>query len=272
MRRCRGRARIQEMNMPAKKHLNSLKQFIKAKLTDSVVQIEPTRRCNFNCTHCNHKDNDGNIDTETYKRILSAHSKCKIVKLQGLGEPLLHPNIQLLINIAKEMNHEVMIITNGSLPYVENVDHYVFSLETMDPAVYETIGKKNHSRVIENIRFAASRQKISINCVQCSNNTPHDVSAVRRFAKEIGAGIWITPQEVWVDPLHSDHADQMENAKLAWKIHGIDPLYRKYRVCNWGVSEFYYDYTGASHPCCIRMTDEYRQAGPSEEVCRSCPL
>ena len=185
---------------------------------------------------------------------------------------MLHPNIIELINIAKEMRHEVMIITNGSLPFVENVDHYVFSLETMDPVVYESIGKKKLSKVIQNIKFAASRQKIAINCVQCSNNTPHDVSAVRQFAKEIGADIWITPQEVWVDPLHKDHAGLIEDARLAWTIHGIDPSYRKYRVCNWGVSEFYYDYTGAGHPCCIRMTDEYRNTGPCEKICSSCPL
>ncbi len=252
--------------------INKIKQFGKAILTDSTVQIEPTRRCNFNCMHCNHKSNDGDITTDIYEGILRRHGKCKLVKLQGLGEPLLHPNIQQLIDIAKEHRHRVMIITNGSFSYVENVDHYVFSLETMNPEVFESIGKKDLPRVIENIKSAASRQKVSINCVQCSSNAPMDVLAVKKFAEEIGADLWITPQEVWVDPLHEDHAFQVENARRAWQTHGISPRYRKYKVCNWGVSEFYYDYTGAGHPCCIRMTDEYRNSRPCPEVCGSCSL
>lgn len=252
--------------------LKRAKQFIKHVLTDSVVQIEPTRRCNFNCLHCTHKENDGYIDIEIYKKILVEHRKCKIVKLQGLGEPLLHPDIQQLINIAKDLKHKVMIITNGSLPYVHNVDHYVFSLETMNPDLFESIGKRNLSKVIENIRYAADRQKVSINCVQCYETTPKDLFEVQQFAKEIDADIWVTPQEVWVDPLHADHADQAEKAKHAWQIHGISPDYKKYRVCNWGVSEFYYDFTGATHPCCIRMTDEYKNTKPCQEICRQCPL
>jgi molybdenum cofactor biosynthesis enzyme MoaA len=192
--------------------------------------------------------------------------------LQGLGEPLLHPNIQELVNIAKEHGHQVMVITNGSMPYIHNVDHYVFSLETMSPEVFKSIGKTNHSKVIENIRYAASLQRITINCVQCFQNSPEDVSDVKAFAKELKADIWITPQEVWVDPSHPDYANQVKITKLAWQIHGISPDYKKYRVCNWGVSEFYYDYTGASHPCCIRMTDEYINAKPCTEICSNCPL
>jgi MoaA/NifB/PqqE/SkfB family radical SAM enzyme len=254
------------------KYLKTTKQYLKKVLTDTVVQIEPTRRCNFNCVHCTHKDNEGYIDIEVYRNILLNHSECKIVKLQGLGEPLLHPKIQDVIDIAKDLGHKVMIITNGSCHYVEHVDYYVFSLETMNPDIYEALGKRYLSKVIENIRYAASKQQVIINCVQCYKSNPKDVSDVKQFAKEIGADIWITPQEVWVDALHEDHAEQLEKTKLAWRIHGIKPDYKKYRVCNWGVGEYYYDYTGASHPCCIRMTDEYKNAKPSQDICSNCPL
>lgn len=258
--------------MPIKNSLLRIKQLGKKLLTDSVVQIEPTRRCNFNCLHCNHKENEGNLKLSVYRSILARHSACKIVKLQGLGEALLHPEIQTLIDIAKGLGHQVTIITNGSCRYVSNVDHYVFSLETMSAAVYEALGKRNLPRVLENIRYAASKQKVTINCVLCSDTTPQDVSEVKAFAKEIKADIWLTPQEVWVDPLHQDHDDQAERAKVARQIHGIAPGQKKYQVCVWGVSEFYYDYTGASHPCCIRMNDEYRNAQPCKAICESCPL
>lgn len=249
-----------------------LKQIAKRILTDSVVQIEPTRRCNFNCQHCNHKDSDGYLDLDTYKAILKKHADCRVVKLQGLGEPLLHPRIQDLIEIAKGNGHKVMIFTNGSCGYVSNVDYYVFSLETMSPKKYASLGKHNLPKVIENIRNVAARQKIFINCVQCSNTSPADVTEVKKFAREIEANLMLTPQEVWFDSQHPEYTTQVEQARLAWRIHGVDPRHKKYRVCNWGLSEFYYDYTGASHPCCIRMTDEYRNAKPSREICRSCPL
>lgn len=252
--------------------ITAAKQKLKSMLADSVVQVEPTRRCNFHCRHCTHRDNDGYLDLDVYRKILQRHTGCDVVKLQGLGEPLLHPRIQQLVDMAKEGGHRVMIITNGSLPHIRNVDHYVFSLETMTPAVFESIGKRDLPRVLANVRQAASLQRVTINCVQCSNNTPSDVAQVKAFAAELGADLWVTPQEVWVDPSHADHAAQVEDTRAAWRTHGIDPGYRKYRVCNWGVSEFYYDCTGTSHPCCIRMTDDYQGAAPCPKICRSCPL
>lgn len=250
----------------------TIKQLLKKLLTESVLQIEPTTRCNFNCLHCTHKGNGGDLSVDVYERLLDTHKRCRIVKLQGLGEPLLHPEIQTLIDMAKIRGHKVMVITNGTLRYVNNVDYYVFSLETMAPDVFESIGKKNLLKVLENISDAASRQKVIINCVQCVSTTPEDVAAVKHFAKSIGADIWITPQEVWVDTSHPEHAEQVENTKRAWQRHGISRDYKKYRVCNWGVSEFYYDYTGAPHPCCIRMTDDYRDKSPCAVICRCCPL
>ena len=252
--------------------ITGIKQLLKAMLTDSMLQIAPTRRCNFHCLHCTHRANEGYLDLDIYKEILARHHKVRMVKLQGLGEPLLHPRIQLLIDIAKDAGHKVMVITNGSLPYVNNVDEYVFSLETVDPTRFDAIGKHNLDRVLANIREAASRQHVSINCVQCSQTTPEDVAAVQAFAGEIGARVWLTPQEVWVDPSHPEHAAQVADTRRAWRIHGTRPDYLKYAVCNWGVSEFYYDYTGAPHPCCIRMTDEYRYVKPCKEICRNCPL
>lgn len=258
--------------MPIDGLLTQVKKVAKRILTPSVVQIEPTRRCNFHCAHCNHRQDTGTIDLATYEAILDRHRDCKIVKLQGLGEPLLHPEIQQLIDIAKGRGHQVMVITNGSQRFVNNVDHYVFSLETMDPQLYQAIGKDNLAKVLENIRYVAARQKVTINCVQCSATIPADVSSVQAFARELGAGLWVTPQEVWVDPAHADHAAQEQSARLAWKIHGTPDGHRKYRACTWGLNEFYYDWTGAPHPCCIRMTDEYRGQAPNQAVCRRCPL
>ena len=250
----------------------TLKRYIKRMLTDSLVQIEPTRRCNFNCVHCTHKNETGCIDIETYRQLLIKHHDAKVVKLQGLGEPLLHPQIQLLIDMAKEFGHKVMIITNGSFPFVYRVDQYVFSLETMRAAVFESLGKGDLAKVLKNIRDAAVRQKVTLNCVQNSLTTPEDVCDVKNFASEIGADIWITPQEVWVHSDHEKHAEDVHATMLAWRSHGIKKNYRKYRACMWGISEFYYDYTGTAHPCCIRMTDEYKGKSPCKWICEGCPL
>lgn len=249
-----------------------IKQSVKSILTDSMVQVEPTRLCNFHCTHCNHRNENGCLELDKYREILAQHKDCDVIKLQGLGEPLLHPQIQDLIDMAKDAGHRVMVITNGSQPYVKNVDYYVFSLETVSPDIFEGLGKHNLTGILENIRFAALKQQVTLNCVQCSSTKPSDVEAVRSFAKELGANIWLTPQEVWVDRSHPDYDRQVTDTKRAWEIHGVSPTYQKYRICTWGRTDFYYDYTGVCHPCCIRMTDEYKYKQPSEEVCANCPL
>ena len=78
------------------------------------VYVEITNNCNLNCSFCAHN---------TRKREFITMDKFKIIlnKLQGytkylyfhlMGEPLIHPSINELIDVASE-NYNVNITTNG---------------------------------------------------------------------------------------------------------------------------------------------------------------
>ncbi|MFA5760326.1 MAG: radical SAM protein [Dehalococcoidales bacterium] len=237
-----------------------------------ILQIEPTRRCNMNCKHCNRKDNNGYISIEIFAKILSLHPYVKTIKIQGLGEPLLHPNIDKLIQMARNHGSRVMIITNGSLPIPEGIDDLVISMETIDPIKYKELRGYDIGRVLTNIEDIRTKQKVTLNCVQTHLTNKTDVENIKRYANLSGMDVWLTPMEVWVDPLHPDYQGSRDHALQACDIHGTIPCKRQ-KTCQWMKKSKYYDYLGREHPCCIRMTDEYILSLVDLELCcKRCPI
>lgn len=241
-----------------------------------ILQIEPTRRCNMSCKHCNRQNDTSYISKEVFENILMLYPNVDIIKLQGLGEPLMHPSINTLIQRAHEHGSNVMVITNGSLPIPSGIDILIISLETMDPLKYKNLRGYDLCRVLENIKYAALNQKIIINCVQTHLTTSQDVQDVAKFARSINGEIWITPMEVWYDPLHQCYENSLNDALMAHEIHQNSCNPRK-DDCRWLKGKYiYYDYAGRLHPCCIRMTDEYIiddiETYDFKKCCVRCPL
>lgn len=81
------------------------------------IYIEITNRCNLKCDFCilnERKIKD--ITILEYKTILDKiNDYTNEIYLHVLGEPLLHPNINEFISIAKNRNFDVNITTNGYL-------------------------------------------------------------------------------------------------------------------------------------------------------------
>ncbi len=86
-------------------------------MTFKKIYIEISNFCNFNCSFC--------CQSKRAKRQLSADEFSEIAKkichftqhiyLHVLGEPLLHPHLNEILNIASQNNLLVNITTNGSL-------------------------------------------------------------------------------------------------------------------------------------------------------------
>src|SRR6185436_13574829 len=82
-----------------------------------LAHIIPTRRCNLTCGYCNEYDDfSPPVPTDVMLRRIDllAGLKTAIVTISG-GEPLLHPDIEVII---KRIRHHGMIagiITNGFL-------------------------------------------------------------------------------------------------------------------------------------------------------------
>jgi organic radical activating enzyme len=239
-----------------------------------ILQIEPTRRCNMNCKHCNHKDNNGYISIDTFEKILSKHANVEIIKIQGLGEPLLHPNIGKLIELSHKHNSKVMIITNGSVPIPSGIDQLIISLETVNPLKYKEIRNYDLEKVLLNIRYIATKQKVIANCVQTNLTNEDDVEEVKAFTESINGELWITPMEVWYDNLHKEYPESLKNVIDAYITHNINLKFRN-STCRWLTKRYlYYDYLGRMHPCCIRMTDEYLVNSDFDftNCCKTCPM
>jgi MoaA/NifB/PqqE/SkfB family radical SAM enzyme len=83
--------------------------------TPTMINIEPTTRCNFNCWYCVGRDmKQEDIRVENFERMLDNFPQLKTIALVGEGEPLMHKDFFDMAQMAKDRNIKVMIISNGS--------------------------------------------------------------------------------------------------------------------------------------------------------------
>jgi MoaA/NifB/PqqE/SkfB family radical SAM enzyme len=84
------------------------------------IQVEVTSHCNAECRYCPHavykqSRQDSHIAIETFKKLIPAFRRTRLVYLQGWGEPLLHPRFFEMVRIARECGCQVGTTTNGLL-------------------------------------------------------------------------------------------------------------------------------------------------------------
>jgi len=113
----------------------------------TMINIEPTTRCNFNCWYCvgRHMKQD-DIRVEDFERMLENFPSVKTIALVGEGEPLMHKDFFAMAQMAKNRNIKVMIISNGSAfsqsvvrQLCETEVAYVsISIDSFDPKTFAT--------------------------------------------------------------------------------------------------------------------------------------
>lgn len=163
-------------------------------MTERMVAIELTTHCNFDCDYCYTKNYDSQMMSfDVFKRIVdewrdSPHTVD--FSLSGEGESLLHPQFWEFVDyIRQTTTHKVSVITNGSTLTDSNIslmcqklDHVRVSLDTMDPALAERVGRHFHDRVVANIiRLAKTGMSVSI----MTTDFGQDIQPVRDFAKSL---------------------------------------------------------------------------------------
>lgn len=90
---------------------------IHGKIIPYHIQLYPTNVCNLKCEFCSCA-NRNQKDELALKDIISVLSDaaelgCKAVTISGGGEPLLHPNINEIIEIINNLGMKVGLTTNG---------------------------------------------------------------------------------------------------------------------------------------------------------------
>jgi hypothetical protein len=154
------------------------------------LDLDPTNRCNLSCSMCPRTDylrngrsewapgGPGDMDFRLYESILreSAPLGLRSVKLNFLGEPLLHPEIVRMVSLASSLGLWVMMNTNATLldrgmsrALLEaGISDVFFSFDSPYPGEYEGIRRgAGYARTLGNIRaFMEERAALGLWGVQ----------------------------------------------------------------------------------------------------------
>lgn len=133
------------------------------------LYIETSKLCNLACRHCA-RTNLGQLNAlgymsfENFKKIIKQFPKLKKIKLYGLGEPFMNPDIFRMADYLKERYRRIYldITTNGTLLtheicqkiIIHKIDHVNISLDTDNKKTYKLIrGIDYFDKIIRNIKY-----------------------------------------------------------------------------------------------------------------------
>ncbi len=175
-----------------------------------------TTQCNFNCAYCEYfgarrnPQAEEQLDLDRAARVLHViRTGVDSLILTG-GEPLLHPDIDQLISVAKRQVkfRHLTLLTNGSLLHNHEailplLDRLVISLDSTDPVVWSgLIGTTSGvaQDVLRNIDSYATRQtefgyQLVVNCVITPQTLPQ-VRSLLDFCEARRILISFSPQSV----------------------------------------------------------------------------
>ncbi len=112
--------------------------------------IEPTVRCNLNCITCSEVTRartKKDMDFSEFKSILDQFPYLIKLALQGVGEPLLNPDLFRMVRLAKDRKIYVYFNSNGTVLTDEishqliesGLDHMNFSIDGGSKEIYEKV-------------------------------------------------------------------------------------------------------------------------------------
>jgi MoaA/NifB/PqqE/SkfB family radical SAM enzyme len=161
-----------------------------------MAHIVPMRRCNLACAYCNEYDDVSKpVPVETmYGRIdRLAELGTTIVTISG-GEPLLHPELDLIIERIRNNGMIAGMITNGYLLTAERIhrlndaglDHLQISIDNVKP---DDISKKSLKVLDKKLRLLSQHAVFHVNInsvVGGGIHNPQDAVVVGTRALELG--------------------------------------------------------------------------------------
>jgi MoaA/NifB/PqqE/SkfB family radical SAM enzyme len=161
-----------------------------------LAHIIPIRRCNLSCTYCNEYDDFSKpVPTETMLRRVDHLGRLgtTIVTISG-GEPLLHPELDLIIARMRKVGALAGMITNGYLLVPDRIralnraglDHMQISIDNIMP---DDVSKKSLKVLDKKLQMLAEHAEFHVNInsvVGGGINTPEDALTVSERAIELG--------------------------------------------------------------------------------------
>jgi len=111
----------------------------------TMINIEPTTRCNFNCWYCVGRHmQQADIRVENFEKMLDNFPTLRTIALVGEGEPLLHKGFFAMAATARARGMNVLAISNGSAFSQSvirqlcevGVTYISISIDSHDPATF----------------------------------------------------------------------------------------------------------------------------------------
>jgi MoaA/NifB/PqqE/SkfB family radical SAM enzyme len=132
----------------------------------SRLDIEITNRCDQNCPRCARTLYSAgspatDLDPDHFASILEFFPFASEVIFVGLGEPLLHPEVERLVALATQRGRRSKLVTNGCLATPERLTvlrncglaEVTFSIDTLEPVLFRHLrGGASLETVLDNFR------------------------------------------------------------------------------------------------------------------------
>src|SRR4051812_33809479 len=161
-----------------------------------LAHVIPMRRCNLACTYCNEYDDVSKpVAIETmYERLDHlADLGTTIITISG-GEPLLHPDLDLIIAHVRKRGMLAGMITNGYLLTADRIkklnraglDHLQISIDNVMP---DEVSKKSLKVLDKKLQLLSECAEFHVNInsvVGGGIHNPQDALQVSRRALELG--------------------------------------------------------------------------------------
>jgi MoaA/NifB/PqqE/SkfB family radical SAM enzyme len=161
-----------------------------------LVHIVPIRRCNIDCGYCNEYD-------KVSKPVPTAEMLARIDKLVDLGssviafsggEPMLHPDLDLLIARIRARGRIAGLITNGYLLSPKRIqelnaaglDYLQISIDNVEP---DEVSKKSLRLLDRKLQWLAAHAHFDVNINSVLGGgikNPEDARTINRRARELG--------------------------------------------------------------------------------------
>ncbi|MBN1269878.1 MAG: SPASM domain-containing protein [Kiritimatiellae bacterium] len=253
------------------------------------LQIEPTTLCNLCCAICPNRDlptsrQGKSMSADFYRQIVEQVPTLKEIKLQGLGEPLIAPDVMPMLEWGAARGIRYDIITNGmvatekilqALPFVEKLG---FSLDAPSEETNRRLRSGARvARIAENVRAAVAEKRrkgyacrIRLNCV-VSHLNREEVPELMQLGASLGVDIVnLVVAENWKipgDPGYESSRDFAREAKAAVDLEafrryhaeqafpfelGLQDAAPRKGACYWGFTSAFVTCDGFVTPCCIR--------------------
>ena len=197
---------------------------------DFTLQWHITHRCNLRCKHCYQEDYSAFEDIDKIKPVLSQYSE--LIKQYNCigrlnitgGEPLTHPGLYDLLDLARLKGMRTGVLTNGTLLgewearrlKACGVDYVQISLDGMEKVHDNIRGKGSFDRAVNGICALKAQGIFTSVSFTVQNNNIGELKKLASFCYILGA------DKLWFDRVVIPSQEDSENlsvpAENYWKL------------------------------------------------------